>query len=87
MGGMNKTTNVAPQATQSIRINGRRLWLDLDRTKSVRGWCGDSEQCEECGCDIVETGEVIRRVHGSTVIRCMRFGCTASYHVETAGAK
>jgi hypothetical protein len=42
-----------------IVINERKLWLDhyaMDDDVVV-GWEGDSEQCEDCGEDIEESGK------------------------------
>lgn len=75
-----------------IRINDRTLWLDRHALDDdvVVGWNGDSEQCDDCGNDIAECGEVVRgrRIHTATTtydrstIRCR---CGTEYEIQYKG--
>lgn len=61
----------AAKASKFIVINGRRMWLAHTRPGAVRGLEGDSEQCEDCGSDIAESGTMDR---AGVVITC-ECGC------------
>jgi len=74
-----RKTNQIPEHTR-IRINGR--WLYLDPGATVRGVDGDSEQCEDCGEDIVAEAHI-----GRTDVVCScgsRYPFDHNEHCEVA---